>query len=45
MLTMRRLAVFALLAGCSGGIDFEHFPDALRRVYTGANFGKQVLEP
>jgi NADPH-dependent curcumin reductase CurA len=23
----------------------EHFPDALRRVYSGANFGKQVLEP
>src|SRR5262245_16855712 len=33
ILTMRRLAVFALvfalLAGCSSGIDFAHFPDAL----------------
>lgn len=26
---MHRLAVFALLAGCSGDIDFAHFPDAL----------------
>ena len=29
MLTMRRLAVFALLAGCTGGIDYAHFDDAL----------------
>src|SRR5262245_14639067 len=26
---MLRLAVFALLAGCSSGIDFDHFQDAL----------------
>ncbi|HEY5947835.1 MAG TPA: hypothetical protein VIV40_20185 [Kofleriaceae bacterium] len=26
---MRRLAVFALLAGCTGGIDFNHFAGAL----------------
>jgi NADPH-dependent curcumin reductase CurA len=22
----------------------EHFPEALRRVYSGANFGKQLVE-
>ena len=26
---MRRLAAFALLAGCTGGIDYAHFPGAL----------------
>jgi hypothetical protein len=26
---MRRLAVFALISGCSGGIDYDHFADTL----------------
>ena len=28
MLTMHRLAVFALLVGCSSGIDYDHFDEA-----------------